>query len=109
MRVDLVELSRRMLANYDPTAQSTCDGELLDLTTREAYALQVEIARLREQRGERVIGYNVGCTSQTIQHQLGVNPRRSLRVVIQAPVRIAMIDSDRFKLLFARARCCRPP
>ena len=73
MRVDLVELSRRMLANYDARAQSTCDVELLDLTTHEAYALQAEIARLREQRGERVIGYKVGCTSQTIQHQLGVN------------------------------------
>ena len=73
MRVDLVELSRRMLANYDAKAQSTCDVELLDLTTHEAYALQAEIARLREQRGERVIGYKVGCTSQTIQHQLSVN------------------------------------
>jgi 2-keto-4-pentenoate hydratase len=62
-----------MLANYDARAQSTCDVELLDLTTHEAYALQAEIARLREQRGERVIGYKVGCTSQTIQHQLGVN------------------------------------
>ncbi len=33
MRVDRVELSRRMLANDDARAQSTCDGELLDLTT----------------------------------------------------------------------------
>ena len=45
MRVDLVELSRRMLANYDARAQSTCDIQLLDLTTHEAYALQAEIAR----------------------------------------------------------------
>jgi hypothetical protein len=51
MRVDLVELSRRMLANYDARAQGTCDGELLDLTTHEAYALQAEIPRLREQQG----------------------------------------------------------
>src|ERR1700722_4420307 len=64
VRIDLVELSRRMLANYDARAQSTCDVELLDLTTHEAYALQAEIARLREQRGGRVIGYKVGCTSQ---------------------------------------------
>ena len=45
MRVDLVELSRRMLANYDAKT-STCDVELLDLTTHEAYALRAEIARL---------------------------------------------------------------
>ena len=68
MRVDLVELSRRMLANYDARAQSTCDVQLLDLTTQETYALHAKIARLREQQGERVIGYKIGCTSQTIQH-----------------------------------------
>ena len=56
MRVDLVELSRRMLADYGARAQGTRDGELLDVTTNEAYALQAEIARLREHRGERVIG-----------------------------------------------------
>jgi 2-keto-4-pentenoate hydratase len=30
------------------------------------------VGRLREQRGEKVIGYKVGCTSKTIQEQLGV-------------------------------------
>ena len=40
---------------------------------RQAYALQAEITRLREQRGEQVIGYKVGCTSKPIQVQLGVD------------------------------------
>jgi 2-keto-4-pentenoate hydratase len=30
------------------------------------------VARLREQRGERIIGYKVGCTSKPIQEQLGM-------------------------------------
>ena len=38
----------------------------------QAYALQGEVARLRVARGERVIGYKVGCTSRTIQDQLGI-------------------------------------
>ena len=64
MVVDLQELARRMLADYDARTPGQLFGELIDLTTVQAYALQAEIARLREQRGERIIGYKVGCTSR---------------------------------------------
>ena len=73
MIVDLQELAERMLADYDARTPGQRVGEPLDLTTTQAYALQTEIARLREQRGERVIGYKVGCTSRAIQAQLGVD------------------------------------
>ena len=43
------------------------------LTTTQAYALQREVGRLREERGENVIGYKIGCTSRAIQAQLGIN------------------------------------
>src|SRR6266480_1700850 len=66
------ELARQMLADYDARTPGQLFGEPLDLTTVQAYALQAEIARLREERGERVIGYKVGCTSRPIQAQLGV-------------------------------------
>ena len=66
------ELARRMLADYDARTPGQLFGEPLDLTTVQAYALQAEIARLREERGEKVIGYKVGCTSRAIQVQLGV-------------------------------------
>src|ERR1700730_15575259 len=72
MVVDLQALARRLLADYDAKTPGPHFGEPLDLTTVQAYALQVEIARLREQRGEKVIGYKVGCTSRPIQVQLGV-------------------------------------
>ena len=42
-----------------------------DMTPEQAYALQGEVARLREARGERVIGFKLGCTSRVIQEQLG--------------------------------------
>jgi 2-keto-4-pentenoate hydratase len=73
MAVDLQELARRMLADYDATTPCQVFGERLDLTTVQAYALQTEIARLRDQRGEKVIGYKVGCTSRVIQRQLGID------------------------------------
>jgi 2-keto-4-pentenoate hydratase len=73
MVVDLQELARRMLADYDGRTPGRLPVEPLDLMTVQAYALQAEIARLREERGEKVIGYKVGCTSRAIQAQLGVN------------------------------------
>ena len=73
MMVDAIqELARRMLADYDARTPGQRFAEPLDLTTAQAYALQAEIARLREERGDRVIGYKVGCTSRPIQVQLGV-------------------------------------
>jgi 2-keto-4-pentenoate hydratase len=67
MLVDLQELAQRMLADYDARTPGQLFGEPLDLTTVHAYALQAEIARLREQRGEKVIGYKVGCTSPAVR------------------------------------------
>jgi 2-keto-4-pentenoate hydratase len=71
--VDIQELARRMLADYDARTPGRCVSEPVSLTIREAYAVQSEIARRREQRGETIIGYKVGCTSRHIQTQLGVN------------------------------------
>src|SRR5712691_5156430 len=45
------ELARRMLADYDARTPGQLFSEPLDLTTVQAYALQAEIARLREERG----------------------------------------------------------
>src|SRR6516165_523598 len=73
MVVDLQELAQRMLVDYDATTPCQVFGEPLDLTTVQAYALQAEPARLREQRGEIVIGYKVGCTSRVMQRQLGID------------------------------------
>jgi 2-keto-4-pentenoate hydratase len=69
MDVDLRRLARQMLADYDARKPGHCTG---NLTSARAYALQAEIARLREERGERVIGYKVGCTSPAVRDQLGV-------------------------------------
>jgi 2-keto-4-pentenoate hydratase len=42
------------------------------LTLDEAYRIQDEVIRLREARGERIVGYKVGCTSEAIRDQLGL-------------------------------------
>ncbi len=43
------------------------------LSIQDAYRIQYEVARLRTLRGERIAGYKIGCISETIQRQLGVD------------------------------------
>jgi len=96
MAVDLDELARRMLADFDARTPNQVFGEPVDFTTEQAYALQTAVARLREQRGERVIGYKVGCTSRAIQRQLGIGE----------PIFARVFDSGCF-LSGARLSCSR--
>jgi 2-keto-4-pentenoate hydratase len=64
--------ARQVLADLDSRTPWRSFVPPDELTTEQAYALQGEVARLREARGERVIGYKVGCTSRAIQNQLGI-------------------------------------
>jgi 2-keto-4-pentenoate hydratase len=72
--VDIIGLAKRQLADYDRHQPGTLfsDGAP-SITVAEAYALQAEVARLRQERGEVVAGYKIGCISQTVQAQLGLD------------------------------------
>ena len=63
----------RQLADYDARQPGTLFGEGELLNVAEGYELQSAVAKLRSQRGERIIGYKVGCTSPTIRAQLGID------------------------------------
>ncbi len=65
-------MARRQLADYDARTPGRLSCRPGALTIAQAYALQAEVGLLRERRGERIIGYKVGCTSKPIQQQLGV-------------------------------------
>jgi 2-keto-4-pentenoate hydratase len=70
---ELAEWARDLLAGLDVHRPYRSFVPPEGLTTMEAYALQREVARLREARGERMIGYKIGCTSPVIQAQLGIH------------------------------------
>jgi 2-keto-4-pentenoate hydratase len=73
-RCDDSQLAKRQLADYDRHRPGTVfEGQAIELTVAESYALQFEIARLREARGERVAGYKIGCISPVMQAQLGLD------------------------------------
>lgn len=72
--MDLSALAARQLSDFDHHRPGLVFGEQeLSLTLAQAYELQFAVARLREQRGERVAGYKIGCISQTMQAQLGLD------------------------------------
>jgi 2-keto-4-pentenoate hydratase len=94
MGFDLQELARRMLADYDARTPGQLFMGPVDFTPEQAYALQAEVARLRERRGERLIGYKVGCTSPAVQRQLGIG----------APIFARVFDTGRFTTSCCAAR-----
>ena len=68
---DISQLAARQLRDYDDRTPGTIFAEGLSFNEEQAYAVQSEVCRLREQRGETVAGYKIGCTSPIIQQQLG--------------------------------------
>ena len=63
----------RQLADYDARQPGTMFAEGVVLDVGQGYELQAAVAQLRCDRGERIIGYKVGCTSSVIRAQLGID------------------------------------
>lgn len=68
------KLAERMLADYDAHRPNEIFAERGTewLSLDDAYILQLAVAQLRVARGERCIGYKVGCLSSSVQEQLGL-------------------------------------
>jgi len=69
----IAKWASRQLEDYDTRRPGTLFAEGVALNLAEAYELQAAVAELRCRRGERIIGYKVGCTSPKIRAQLGID------------------------------------
>ena len=69
-RIDAI--AARMLADYDAATPGTIYAEGLRLDLSDAWRLQTAVTRLREARGERVVGYKIGCVEPGNQQLMGV-------------------------------------
>ncbi len=63
----------RQLADYDSHNPGSLFAEGVVLDVAQGYQLQSAVAQLRQGRGERIVGYKVGCTSPRIRAQLGID------------------------------------
>ena len=68
----LDDFARRMLADYDAVDPGTVFAEGLRLSIPDAWRLQDAVAKLREQRGEAVVGYKIGCVIEGNQKMMGL-------------------------------------
>ena len=67
--MDIPREAARRLEHFD---RRRPDPDAVVVDPEHGYAIQAEVARLRQRRGETVIGYKVGCTSPATQRQLGI-------------------------------------
>ena len=66
------KIATRILSDYDSHSLGTIFADGLRLGIEEAWRLQAAVAKLRENRGEKVIGYKIGCVSEVHQKALGI-------------------------------------
>ena len=71
--LDLDALAARMLRDYDRHTPGTPFADGLHLSIDEAYRLQSRVARRRQARGERVVGYKIGCVAPVNQARHGLS------------------------------------
>lgn len=71
---EIEEISLRQVADYDAHRPgSVFEDPGFRLTVEDAFAIQRQAAALREARGERAAGYKIGCISEAVQKQLGLD------------------------------------
>ena len=63
--------SNKILEDYDRKNPSTIFKDKIKLTNENALIIQSNVARLREKRGEEIIGYKIGCVSKDTQKKMG--------------------------------------
>ncbi|MDH3661754.1 MAG: hypothetical protein OEU92_17275 [Alphaproteobacteria bacterium] len=68
----LEAIAERMLADYDEANPGTVFAEGLRLSIPDAWRLQTAVTALREQRGESVVGYKIGCVCEGNQEMMGL-------------------------------------
>lgn len=71
--MNLRETAKCLLHDFDiHKPGSIFERKELSISINNAYDLQFEVAAMRESRGERIAGYKIGCISDTMQRQLGI-------------------------------------
>ena len=70
---DIDRIAVQMLRDYDAHAPGTPFAAGLRVSINDAYRLQTRVAQLRELRGERPMGYKIGCVCPGNQEQNGLS------------------------------------
>ena len=72
MTIDVRSLAAELLRSRELAPPKIFVERFVDASLDTAYAIQLELTKLRLRRGDTQIGYKVGCTSKQTQAQLGI-------------------------------------
>ena len=64
---ELEKFSNKILEDYDNKIPGSIFKEKIRITNENALLIQSHVAKLRQKRGEEVIGYKIGCVSKDTQ------------------------------------------
>ena len=65
--------ANRILEDYDNKIPGSIFREKKRITNENALLIQSNVAKLRQKRGEEIIGYKIGCISKETQKKMGFN------------------------------------
>ena len=68
---ELEKIANKILEDYDSKNPSVIFKDKIIINNEEALIIQSTVARLREKRGEQIIGYKIGCISKDTQKKMG--------------------------------------
>ena len=63
--------TNKILEDYDAKNPGTIFKDKIKITNEDALIIQSNVARLRVERGEQIIGYKIGCVSKDTQKKMG--------------------------------------
>ena len=64
-------IANKILQDYDLKNPGTIFKEKKIISNEDALLIQSSVARLRQKRGEEIIGYKIGCVSKDTQKKMG--------------------------------------
>jgi 2-keto-4-pentenoate hydratase len=66
-------LSKKILEDYDSKDPGTIFKNKIKINNNDALIIQSTVTKLREKRGEEIIGYKIGCVLKETQKKMGFN------------------------------------
>ena len=63
--------SQKILEDYDSNNPGTIFKDRIKISNSDALILQSTVSKLREKRGEKIIGYKIGCVLKETQKKMG--------------------------------------
>ena len=69
----LSKYALKILQDYDFNTPGTIFWDNIRISIEDAWRIQSAVTKSREQRGEEVIGYKIGCVSKDTQLKMGFN------------------------------------